>query len=140
MNNSFTYKKKVRATTKNLAVIRSFISEHAESHGFSPNQIADIRLAVDEACTNIIKHAYKNDSSKELTIQVEVDDQKLKVIIMDKGEGFDVKSYQKPNLKQQIEQKKRGGMGVHLMLKLMDEVTYQVKNDQNVLSMFKNRN
>jgi len=140
LNNSFTYKKKVRATTKNLSVIRSFVSEHAESHGFSPNQIADIRLAVDEACTNIIKHAYKNDASKELTIQVEVDDQKLKVIIMDKGEGFDVKSYQKPNLKQQIEQRKRGGMGVHLMLKLMDEVTYQVKNDQNVLSMFKNRN
>lgn len=140
MSNSFTYKKRVRATTKNLSVIRSFVSDHAESHGFSPGQIADIRLAVDEACTNIIKHAYKNDSSKELIIQIDVDEQRLNITIMDKGEGFDVRSYQKPNLKKQIEEKKRGGMGVHLMLQLMDEVTYQVKNDQNVLSMCKKRN
>lgn len=140
MNNSFTYKKKVRATTKNLSVIRDFVSDHAESHGFSPNHIADIRLAVDEACTNIIKHAYKNDASKELNIQIEVDEQKLIVTIMDKGEGFDVRTYQKPNIRKQIKEKRRGGMGVHLMLQLMDEVTYQVKNDQNILSMCKNRN
>lgn len=140
MNNSFTYKKKVRATTKNLSVIRNFVSDHAESHGFSPNQIADIRLAVDEACTNIIKHAYKNDASKELNIQIEVDEQRLIVTIMDNGEGFDVKSYQKPNIQKQIQERKRGGMGVHMMLQLMDNVTYQVKSDQNVLSMYKNRN
>ncbi|MEX0944364.1 MAG: ATP-binding protein [Balneolaceae bacterium] len=140
MNNSFTYKKKVRASTENLSRIRAFVSEHAEKHGFSPNQIADVRLAVDEACTNIIKHAYKNDTNKEISIEIEVNDQRLKITIVDMGESFDVKSYHKPNLKKQIQEKKRGGLGVHLMLNLMDDVTYQVKNKMNVLSMCKNRN
>ena len=135
-----TYKKTVGASTENLSEIRDFVGGHALDYGFDDRKVADIRLAVDEACTNIIKHAYGNDPEENLEITIEVDDEKFMIFLIDKGEGFDVKTYQKPNLKSQIEQKKRGGMGVHLMLNLMDEVTYKVKNNMNVLCMSKNRN
>ncbi len=135
-----TYKKTVGASTENLSDIRDFVASHAQKYGFDDNIVADIRLAVDEACTNIIKHAYSNDPKENLEITIEVDDEKFMIYLVDRGDGFDVKTYQKPDLKKQIEQKKRGGMGVHLMLNLMDEVTYQVKNNMNVLCMSKNRN
>ena len=135
-----TYKKTVGASTENLSDIRDFVGGHAHQFGFDDNIVADIRLAVDEACTNIIKHAYGNDPTENLEITIEIIDDKFMIYLVDRGEGFDVKTYQKPDLKKQIEQRKRGGMGVHLMLNLMDEVTYQVKNNMNVLCMCKNRN
>lgn len=140
MNKATTYQKKVTASTQNLSAIRSFVSSHAEEEGFSAQKVADIQLAVDEAYTNIIKHAYKNDSNQEVIINLEFDDEKMVVTLTDHGIGFDVEKYKKPNLKKQIERKKRGGMGVYLIRKLMDEVSYHAKNHKNVLRMCKNRN
>lgn len=140
MDKAVTYHKTISASTHNLSEIRKFVTKHALKHGFSSEQIADIRLAVDEATTNIIKHAYKNDQSKKLTIYLEFDDEKLSVILTDQGMSFDLKKYRSPDIKKQIENKKRGGMGIRLMKNLMDEVSYNVKNQENVLRMSKNRN
>ena len=140
MDKAVTYQKTVNASTQNLSDIRKFVSKHALKHGFSSEQIADIRLAVDEATTNIIKHAYKNDHNQELTIHLEFDDEKLSVTLTDQGIAFDLKKYKSPDIKKQIEKKRRGGMGIHLMKSLMDEVSYKVKNQKNVLRMSKNRN
>ncbi len=139
MNNTVTYQKAIKAATANLADVRLFVSKHAREHGFSIEDIADIQLAVDEACTNIIKHAYKFDDSKKLTVELEFDDDQLIIILTDHGVGFDTGSYKKPDLKKQIEKKKRGGMGVFLMRNLMDEVTYSEKNNKNILRMSKQR-
>lgn len=140
MNKASTYRKKVNASTQNLSAIREFVSKHAEEQGFSSKKVADIQLAVDEAYTNIIKHAYKNDSSKEVIINLEFDDDKMIVTLTDHGIGFDIEKYKRPDLKKQIERKKRGGMGVYLIRKLMDDVTYNVKNHKNILRMCKHRN
>ena len=140
MDKAATYRKKVNASTQNLSTIREFVSKHAEDQGFSSQKVADIQLAVDEAYTNIIKHAYKNDSNKEVIISLEFDNDKMVVTLTDHGIGFDIEKYKKPDLKRQIEKKKRGGMGVYLIRRLMDEVTYNVKNNKNILRMCKNRN
>lgn len=140
MAKATTYQKKVNASTQNLSAIREFVSKHAEEEGFSKQQVADIQLAVDEAYTNIIKHAYNSDDSKKVMINLEFDGDKMVVTLTDHGIGFDIEKYRGPNLKKQIEKKKRGGMGVYLMRKLMDDVSYQVKNQKNVLRMCKKRN
>lgn len=140
MNKATTYQKKVNASTQNLSAIRNFVSRHAEEQGFTTEKVADIQLAVDEAYTNIIKHAYKNDSNQLVIINLEFDEEKMVVTLTDHGIGFDAEKYKKPNLKKQIEKKKRGGMGVYLIRKLMDEVSYHAKNQKNVLRMCKNRN
>jgi len=140
LDKAVSYQKSIGASTENLSEIRKFVTNYAQKHGFSKNQIADIRLAVDEAATNIIKHAYKSDDSQTLTIKLEFDDEKLCVTLTDQGISFDVKKYKSPDIKQQIAKKKRGGMGIHLMKNLMDEVSYKVKNQENVLRMSKNRN
>ncbi|MCC5906457.1 MAG: ATP-binding protein [Balneolaceae bacterium] len=140
MNKAVTYRKKINASTQNLSDVREFVSRHAEKHGFTSRQVADVQLAVDEACTNIIKHAYNYDASKELSIELEFDDEKMNVTLTDQGMGFDVERYKKPDLKKQIARKKRGGMGVYLIRNLMDEVNYYAESRENVLRMIKNRN
>ena len=140
MDKAVSYQKSIGASTENLSEVRKFVTNYAQKHGFSKDQIADIRLAVDEAATNIIKHAYKSDKSQTLTIKLEFNEEKLCVTLTDQGISFDVKKYKSPDIKQQIAKKKRGGMGIHLMKNLMDEVSYKVKNQENVLRMSKNRN
>lgn len=139
MDKATTYRKRISASTKNLAEIRNFVTKYAEEQGFTADKIADIRLAVDEACTNIIKHAYQQDEREEIQIWLEFDEDQLNVIIADRGKSFDPENYHKPNLADQIKKKKRGGMGVHLMRNLMDNITYEKKDGSNILSMCKKR-
>ena len=139
MDNNTTYQITVAASTKNLAKVREFISKHAASEGFSPQTVADLCLAVDEAYTNIIKHAYKFDSTKSVKIDLEFDDQKLSVRLKDKGESFNEAKYVMPDISEQVKNKRRGGMGVYLMKKLMDEVNYDSSGDENEIVILKKR-
>lgn len=139
LNNYTTYQLTVNASTKNLVEVREFVATHANQEKFTKQQINDIRLAVDEAFTNIIKHAYKNDDTKEVYVELQFDDEKLCVIISDYGVSFDIDSYEIPDVRNQIKEKKRGGMGVYLIQNLMDEVTYRNQKSRNEIIMCKKR-
>lgn len=139
MEKATTYKKTINATTENLADVRKFVSQYVKEQGFSSDKVADITLAVDEACTNIIKHAYGYDSSKKLQIHLEFDNEEVAIYIEDYGKSFDPERYKKPSLHEQVKQKKRGGMGIHLMKSLMDKIHYEKKGQKNVLCLCKKR-
>jgi len=132
-----TYHKSISASTENLAEVRKFIGDHAKSHGFNPQQIADIRLAVDEAITNIIKHAYKGESKNSINIDISLESDHICIQIQDTGKSFKMKKFSEPDIEQKIKEKKRGGMGVFLIHSLMDDVTYTHKNGANELIMCK---
>lgn len=141
MKHSSTYKYKlsIAASTENLSDVRSFIDVHAKDHGFSEKIIQDIRLAVDEAVTNIIKHAYSNDSSEIIDVELLFSDNKLCIQLFDSGKTFKFETYKMPNIKEQVKRKKRGGMGVYLIHSLMDKVSYSSNGDKNEIRMCKNR-
>lgn len=140
MKREATYHKTLNATTKNLSDVRKFVSLQAKKHGFTDDQISDIRLAVDEACTNVIKHAYSFDDSKEFIVDLEFDKSALLIEITDFGTGFNPSKYEVPNLQRRIKQKKRGGMGIFLIQNLMDELSYDSDGSRNVIKMIKYRN
>ena len=127
----------VNASTEQLAKVRKLVATFAKQQGFSDEQIQDIRLAVDEACTNIIKHAYQYDDSKEFEINIESRDNQLWISILDNGQPFDPSSYKKPDIEDQIRKKKRGGVGVYLIQKLMDKVEYHSSGGKNEIRMLK---
>ena len=139
MNNTATYQIKVKASTKNLAEVREFISGHAINEGFTSDAVADLCLAVDEAYTNIIKHAYNFDKSKNVKIDLEIDDKQICVRLTDHGESFNEDKYVMPDISEQIKNKRRGGMGVYLIRKLMDEVSYDSTAKENIIQMCKKR-
>lgn len=135
-----TYHKSIDASTKNLAEVRNFVAEHAANHGFSKQQIADIRLAVDEAITNIIKHAYQGDDSNSIDIEISFEENQICIQLQDTGKTFRMDKFSEPNIKQKIKERKRGGMGLYLIHSLMDDVTYSSRNGMNEMLMCKSRN
>lgn len=130
---------RIAASTDELEHIRSFVSNHARSFGFTDSAIRDITLAVDEACTNIIKHAYKWDPEQEITIQLKMHQNEMIFSVTDRGKAFDPKSYDLPTMQEQLDKKKRSGYGILLIRKLMDKVEYLKNNSHNEIRMSKKR-
>jgi len=121
----------IKSSTGNLSQVRDFVKKAAEDCGFNDETVGKIMLAVDEACTNIIKHAYHYNSDGIIKVNVVFVDPKLKVMITDYGEPFNSKSIPEPNLKEYHRLKKVGGLGMFLMRKLMDNVVYSNPNTKS---------
>ncbi len=123
------YRLKLPASSENLDIVRKFISGIAANMGFTEEDIYQIELAVDEACTNVIKHAYNDNENVEKIINVTVHEKRDRIVITiaDKGHGFDPGVLEPPDMKKFLKSGKRGGLGVHLIKTLMDEVTFNIK-------------
>ena len=107
-----------------LERIREFIIVKANTFGFSNDIAYKIALAVDEACSNLIKHSFKFDSKKTISISIETERNAFTVIISDYGNPFDPNNISSPNMKEYFEHFNRGGLGVHIMKSVMDEISY----------------
>jgi serine/threonine-protein kinase RsbW len=123
-----------------LAEVRDFVAKHATDFGFKKQDVADIRLAVDEAYTNIIKHAYKKDERKSVDIELGYNNSsEFWISLLDTGDAFDPSDYSKPDVRKKIKEKKRGGVGVYLIKKLMDSVEYRTEGSVNEIRMTKRK-
>jgi len=129
----------ISASTEELEVIRTFVADHAREFGFGEAEISDITLCVDEACTNIIKHAYQWKKGKPIHIQLAMKGNEMLVTIIDEGKPFDPDKYEVPTLEEQLSQKKRSGYGILLIRKLMDHVEYLNRRSRNEIRMTKKR-
>lgn len=129
----------VQASTDHLTQVRRFVANKARSFGFDKQQVADIQLAVDEAFTNIIEHAYKYNPSQTVRISLNYKSDSFCITLVDTGHSFSPDEYKEPNVKKRIKQKRRGGVGVYLIRKLMDEVTYHQNGKANEICMLKRR-
>ncbi len=117
---------KVESRTERLIAVRDFVSEAARAFGFSDEDISKIALAVDEACTNVIKHAYRSDPTKIIQVNVHAGDGTFQVAIRDEGIPFNPTHVQPLDMKEYLTHYRRGGLGVHLMKSLMDRVEYSI--------------
>lgn len=126
---------RISASTEELSRVRSFIADFADEHGFSQKIAHEIQMAVDEACTNVIKHAYEYDKQRQLSLSVSYKNKKLIIKIVDDGKSFDPAVYTMPDLEKRIKSRKRGGFGIYLIRSFMDEVEYANENGFNELRM-----
>ena len=130
--------KTVLSRTDHLLEVRDFVSEAARQFGFNEEDIANIVLAVDEACTNIIKHSYQYAPDKEIVIAIIRNNGTFEVKIKDNGKSFDPDILRAPDLKRNLSEHRRGGLGVYLMKKLMDKVEYSfASGHSNEVSLVK---
>lgn len=133
-----TFQIRVPSSTENLAMIRDFVSKIGERAGMSPAELVKLELAVDEACANVIEHAYGSDETREVTVKVKLDSEEIQIEIVDTGKGFDPASIEQVNLDQLVINRKSGGLGMRLIRSVMDEVQYQiVPGQKNELRMVK---
>jgi anti-sigma regulatory factor (Ser/Thr protein kinase) len=123
-----------------LDEIREFVGEIARKGGFSDKDVYNIQLATDEAASNIIEHAYENMPDGILELSCGVNQDVITIVLVDHGESFDPSEVPLPDLKADLSNRKIGGLGIFLMRKLMDEVTYEPRpNKSNVLTMTKRK-
>ncbi len=128
---------KIPGKSVHLSMVRKIMADLSEKIGFSEEEIAKIEMAVDEACTNIIKHAYKEskqpkeyparrkeDVNKPIELQIEVSGDRFAVTIIDRGEVFNFDSYKPPTLEEYLTMTKPCGLGIHVIRTFMDEVNY----------------
>ncbi len=127
----------ISSSTDNLSLVRSFIEYHGRELELGRKEIAHISLAVDEACTNIIKHAYNYSKNGKIKINIDKKKDKLSVKLTDRGSHFDPSIIPDPNIEESQKMKKGGGLGMFLMKKIMDEVEYRAKGKGNELILIK---
>ncbi len=130
-------KLKIPADESYLSEVREFVTEITRSLGFGTKDINSIKLAVDEGCTNIIRHAYRDIPNGIIEILTVIKQSSLTVVLIDRGKSFDFKKASDPNLQTYMKIGKKGGLGIFLMKKLMDEVEYHVTNRGNELWLTK---
>lgn len=128
--NQKKYHLKIPSQSDNLALIRELIAKVTSQIGLDDDEASKIELAVDEACTNVIKHAYNQNDNQTIDVLVKIDTKKIIVIVSDKGQGFDPDKVKTPDLNEFIKAGKKGGLGICLMRTLMDKVDFQIKPGQ----------
>ncbi len=108
-----------------LDVARNFVSDIGHKVGLSAAEIHDLQLAVTEAVTNVIEHAYAGDTEQRIDLAIERDGECFVVAITDTGQNrFDPAAHPDPDLKEYLSQCRVGGLGLYLMRKLMDQVEF----------------
>lgn len=130
-------KKKFPAGLENLGLMLDFLTEISEKHGVQAKKANQIRLAAEEVLINIINYAYPNDKGNiEIDCTI-TEGMALKIEISDSGVPFNPLSLPEPDIKAPIEKRKIGGLGVHLIRNIMDEVNYKREHDKNILTLIK---
>lgn len=115
--------------------MRRFVRKHAVGASFPEEIVSALQLAVDEACANVIEHAYSGDESNTIDVDVVVKSDRVTVRIRDEGRPFADSKYRSPDIFEYAANKKSGGFGVHLMRKLADSVEYTTRGRSNVCSL-----
>lgn len=104
-----------------LRVLRSAVDQICALAGFSKMDSSKIVLAVDEACSNVIRHAYKNKPGKPIVVTCHILPTKLEITLTDQGEAAEISSIQP----RALDDVRPGGLGVHIIRTVMDEVQYE---------------
>ena len=103
-----------------MCVVRQFTTAVATLAGFSPEDAHRVTLAVDEACTNVIKHAYRCDYTRQMILGFELLPDRLQLTLRDFGIKCEPANIKGRNL----DDVKPGGLGVHIIREVMDSVEY----------------
>lgn len=115
----------IPSTTGRLAEVRTFVGNRAAAAGLNAEAVEAVRLAVDEACANAIEHAYAGREDGTVTVETQRKSGRFLVIIRHTGLPFDPESYRPVPLKKAVRERRRGGVGVTLMSRLVDHVEYR---------------
>ena len=134
------YSLKVPCNKSKLKTIRSFVDETLGQYSISEVDLNMLVLAVDEICANLIVHSYNTSSTAdciELHIKVEENEGIIFEIVDRNNEGFNIINYKEPMLKELIKARRKGGLGLMLVKRIMDDVQFKSNGDSNICRLFK---
>ena len=128
----------IEAVIENVPLVTDWVNEELEARG-CPNKIQmQIDVAIDELFSNISNYAY-NPKTGSATVRMEVEEKPLSVSItfIDNGIPYNPLAREEPDIKKKASDDIIGGLGIMLVRKMMDDVIYEYKNGQNILTIVK---
>ena len=129
----------IPSQTSYLALVRDLAKKMAETAGFPSATAEQVALAVDEATTNIIEHAYRGEPGREIELRLEDRGPELRVELIDTGRMVDPRAVPRVDLGRYAAERRTGGLGMHLMEKIMDSVTFRRSARRNVCALVKRK-
>lgn len=116
-----------------LSVLRAVMNQVCQLAAFSQREISKIVLAVDEACSNVMRHAYKGQLGKPIQVTCTISANTLEIIMVDYGIPLEPQKIKSRDLNEL----RPGGLGVYLIKSVMDSVVYSHEHGKNKLVMTK---
>ena len=114
------------------------VDRFGADHDLHDETLFQLQLVLDELVSNVIKYAYSDGGDHEILVRIEADDGGWQAEIRDSGKAFDPLKAAPPLLDAAIEDRPIGGLGIHIVLSMMDSVTYRREDGCNVLTVRKN--
>jgi serine/threonine-protein kinase RsbW len=118
-----------------LGRVSAAIDELAARRGIPQDAAFDVNVALDEVLANLISHAYRDDATHIIHLDVLATAAALEVRVRDDGVPFDPLAAPTPNLQASLEERPIGGLGIHLVRSLMNEVEYRRDGNYNTLRL-----
>ncbi len=125
------------AELETLPVFRHFVAEACEKAGIDGRVSFELQLALDEACTNVITHGYAGMDPGSIILELTLHPDRAQLTITDFGHPFEPSEAPKPNLEAPLEERVEGGLGLHFIYTVMDEVDYKTDELGNRLYLTK---
>jgi serine/threonine-protein kinase RsbW/sigma-B regulation protein RsbU (phosphoserine phosphatase) len=120
-----------------FARVAGLLDRFGAEHGLDSAIVADMQIALDEVLTNIGKYAHADNAAPQIDICLTVSENVLEAVIEDGGAPFDPLQVASPDLGAPLQQRRVGGVGIHFVRNLLDEVSYERAGDRNRLLLRK---
>jgi serine/threonine-protein kinase RsbW len=129
----------VPSETSLLGLVRDVTRRMAEAAGFEAKVADQVALAVDEAATNVLEHAYGGATDRVVRVDMDDAGPDFRVDIVDDGTAFNPDSLPSLDVKTLEKERRTGGLGVHLMGRIMDSVSFERRAKENVCCLVKHK-
>ena len=123
---------------RQISLLPGFVDAIARENQLEPDVAAQLNLALEEAVTNVISYAYPEGTEGNVDIYARRDGNSLSFIITDSGRAFDPTAREEVDVAAGVNERPIGGLGIHLIRKIMDVVSYERRDGQNILTITKN--
>lgn len=124
---------------ESLAQIASLIRQATQELGLSSLDSYTVEMAVDEACTNIIEHAYGGEGHGDIELEYQIESDALIIILRDHGKPFNPKKVRPPKRDAPLKRRRNHGLGLYFIYQWMDDVRFEFSEGTNTLTMVKRK-
>jgi len=128
---------RLAADVKEIERLNRLVRQFGELHDVPSRTLYAVNLALDELVTNVILYGYENPAGKEVLVRVDTIGSELIASVHDDAKAFDPLKAPPPDLHAPLEDRALGGLGIHLVRSLMDQVSYAREDGKNVLTIRK---
>jgi anti-sigma regulatory factor (Ser/Thr protein kinase) len=134
LNQSITLPNDIAAVPQ----LTSFVDNVCSRLNIDGSTVMQMNLALEEAVVNVMNYAYPKGTKGDVDIRALCDGAQMKFVLIDSGTPFDPTKHQTPDVQLSADERAIGGLGIFLVTQIMDNVSYERRNEKNILTLCKN--